>query len=55
MFTAYARAIAAKMHGGNAGVPMRTAYLLANGVHDLLATAQPALASRGCDPAILLR
>lgn len=55
MFTAYARAIAAKMHGGNAGAPMRTAYVLANAVHDLLAAAQPALASRGCDPAMLLR
>ncbi|HEX7526461.1 MAG TPA: hypothetical protein VF327_09145 [Gaiellaceae bacterium] len=55
MFTAYARAIAAKMHGGNAGVPMRTAYVLANDVHDLLAGAQLELASRGCDPALLLR
>ena len=55
MFTAYARAIAVKTHGGNAGVPMRTAYMLANGVHDLLARAQPELASRGCDPAVLLR
>jgi hypothetical protein len=55
MFIAYGRAIAAKMHGGNAGVPMRTAYVLANGVHDLLATAQPALAVRGCDPALLLQ
>jgi hypothetical protein len=55
MLTAYARAIAAKMHGGNAGAPMRTAYLLANAVHDLLAGAQPELAARGCDPALLLR
>jgi hypothetical protein len=55
MFSAYARAIAAKMHGGNAGVPMRTAYVLANAVHDLLAGAQPELAARGCDPAVLLR
>ena len=55
MFTAYAHAIHAKTHGGNAGVPMRTAYMLANGVHDLLAAAQPELAARGCDPAILLR
>ena len=45
MFTAYARAIYAKTHGGNAGVPMRTAYMLANGVHDLLAAAQPDLAA----------
>lgn len=55
MLTSYGRAIAAKMHGGNAGVPMRTAYVLANNVHDLLAAAQPALAARGCDPALLLR
>jgi hypothetical protein len=55
MVKAYARAIHAKFHGGNAGVPMRTAYVLANGVHDLLASAQPELASRGCDPALLLR
>jgi hypothetical protein len=55
MFMAYARAIHAKTHGGNAGVPMRTAYMLANGVHDLLAKAQPELAARGCDPAVLLR
>jgi hypothetical protein len=55
MFIAYARAIHEKFHGGNAGVPMRTAYVLANGVHDLLIGAQPALAQRGCDPAMLLR
>lgn len=55
MFIAYARAIHAKFNGGNAGVPMRTAYVLANGVHDILAAAQPELASRGCDPAVLLR
>jgi hypothetical protein len=54
MFTAYGRAVAAKIHGGNAGIPMHTAYTLANNVHDLLAGAQPALAARGCDPAILL-
>jgi hypothetical protein len=55
MFMAYAHAIYAKYHRGNAGVPMRTAYTLANGVHDLLAAAQPELASRGCDPAVLLK
>jgi outer membrane murein-binding lipoprotein Lpp len=55
MFTAYARAIYAKTHGGNAGVPMRSAYMLANGVHDLLAGAQADLAARGCDPTVLLR
>jgi hypothetical protein len=55
MLMSYARAIVAKTHGGNAGAPMRTAYMLANGVHDLLAAAQPDLAARGCDPAVLLR
>jgi hypothetical protein len=54
MFTAYSRAIAAKTRGGNAGIHMHTAYTLANDVHDLLAGAQPELAARGCDPAILL-
>jgi hypothetical protein len=54
MFNAYGHAVHAKTHGGNAGVPMHTAYTLANSVHDLLATAQPQLAARGCDPAILL-
>jgi hypothetical protein len=55
MFIDYARAVAAKMHGGNAGLPMGSAYRLANDVHDLLAGAQPALAARGCDPAPLLQ
>jgi len=55
MFVDYARAVAAKMHGGDAGAPMGSAYRLANDVHDLLAGAQPALAAMGCDPAQLLR
>jgi hypothetical protein len=55
MLMSYSRAVAAKAHGGNAGAPMRTAYVLANSVHDLLAAAQPELAARGCDPALLLR
>jgi hypothetical protein len=54
MFTAYAHAVYAKTHRGNAGVPMHSAYTLANNVHYLLADAQPQLAARGCDPAILL-
>jgi hypothetical protein len=54
MFTAYAHAVFAKTHHGNAGASMYTAYTLANNVHDLLAGAQPQLAARGCDPAILL-
>lgn len=55
MFRAYARAVAAKMHGGNAGSPMHTAYTLANDVHYLLVGVQPELAARGCDPAPLLQ
>lgn len=55
MLMAYSHAVAAKMHGGNAGIPMRTAYTLANSVHDLLTGAQPALAARGCDPSPLLQ
>jgi hypothetical protein len=54
MFNAYAHAVHAKTHGGNAGAPMHTAYTLANSVHDLLAWAQPDLAARGCDLASLL-
>lgn len=55
MFKAYARAVAAKMHGGNAGSPMHTAYTLANDVRYLLVGVQPELAARGCDPAPLLQ
>jgi hypothetical protein len=54
MFTAFAHAVYAKTHRGNAGAPMHIAYTLANNVHDLLAAAQPQLAARGCDPTILL-
>jgi hypothetical protein len=55
MFLSYGRAIAARMHGGDAGKPMGAAYRLANDVHDLLAGAQGALAARGCDPAQVLK
>jgi hypothetical protein len=55
MFLAYARAVRARAHGGDAGTQMGIAYQLANDVHDLLAAAQPALAAKGCDPAVLLR
>jgi hypothetical protein len=54
MFLSYAKAVYAKAHGGNAGVPMGVAYQLANDVHDLLAAAEPALAAKGCDVAVLL-
>jgi hypothetical protein len=55
MFLAYARAVRARAHGGDAGTHMGVAYQLANDVHDLLASVQPALASKGCDVAVLLR
>ena len=56
MFVQYARAVDARDHGdGNAGVYMGLSYTLANEVHDLLAKAQPALASKGCDPDRLLK
>jgi hypothetical protein len=55
MLTAYGRAVAIRTHGGNAGLLMHSAYTLANAAHDLLAAAQPQLAARGCDPALLLQ
>jgi hypothetical protein len=54
MFLSYAKAVRARAHGGNAGLPMGIAYQLANDVHDLLASAQPALAAKGCDLGVLL-
>lgn len=54
MFLSYAKAVRAKANGGNAGVPMRIAYQLANDVHDLLAAAAPALKAKGCDISVLL-
>jgi hypothetical protein len=55
MFLAYATAVRARAHGGDAGTPMGISYQLANDVHDLLASAEPGLASKGCDVAVLLR
>jgi hypothetical protein len=55
MFLAYATAVRARAHGGDAGTPMGISYQFANDVHDLLAEAQPGLASKGCDVAVLLR
>lgn len=49
MFSAYARAVTARLHGGDPGVPMALSYTLANQAHDLLVQAEPDLAPRGCD------
>lgn len=54
MFFQYARAVAARAHGRDAGVPMALSYTLANQAHDLLVQAQPALAAQGCDVTPLL-
>ena len=54
MLTQYAKAIDAKYNGGDAGVYMGLSYTLANEAHDLLASSQPALAAKGCDPERLL-
>jgi hypothetical protein len=54
MFLEYAKSVRARAKGGDAGTPMRIAYIDANVVHDLLVDAQPPLAAMGCDPAVLL-
>ncbi len=54
MFTEYARAILAKARGGNAGAHMYRSYSFANFAHEVLARAEPALRSLGCDVTPLL-
>jgi hypothetical protein len=49
MFSEYAAAVAAKAHGRSPGDHVRTAYTLANAVHDLLVQAQPDMRAKGCD------
>lgn len=49
MFSEYARAVSARLRGGDPGVAMALSYTLANQAHDLLVQAQPDLAARGCD------
>ncbi len=54
MFTEYGRAIEARSRKRVAGWHMYRAYGLANFAHDVLETAKPALAERGCDVSPLL-
>lgn len=55
MFLEYGAAVHAKALGTSPGLHVQTAYTLANAVHDLLVSAQPALAPQGCDVAPLLQ
>jgi hypothetical protein len=54
MLSEYSRALSAHVHHRDAGAHMMRAYGLANFGHDVLAQAQPALASKGCDLSPLL-
>lgn len=54
MFSEYGRAIRARGHGADGSAHLDLSWHLAGDVHDLLAAAQPQLASLGCDPAPLL-
>lgn len=48
MLTEYWQAVSARADDRDSGVHMMRAYGLANFAHDLLAQAQPSLASKGC-------
>jgi hypothetical protein len=54
MFLEYAAAVKAKDAGVAAGSHVRSAYTLANSVHELLLQAQPGMTAHGCDLAPLL-
>jgi hypothetical protein len=54
MFLEYAAAVRAKALGASPGVHVRTAYTLANSVHEILVQAQPGMTAHGCDLAPLL-
>jgi hypothetical protein len=54
MFGEYAKGIRADARHGDAGPHVFRAYGLANFAHDVLETAKPALAKRGCDVEPLL-
>src|SRR5919202_175495 len=54
MFLEYARAVKAHAKGADAGRHMYRAYSLANFAHEVLTSAEPALAKRGCDVKDLL-
>ena len=55
MFIEYAAAVRATALGTSPGAHVRTAYTLANAVHDLLVGAQPGLEPQGCDVEPLLQ
>lgn len=54
MFLEYGAAVKAKALGDSPGAHVRTAYTLANGVHELLVQAQPGMTAKGCNLAPLL-
>ena len=54
MFVEYGRAIRAQWQGGNPGKHMYRSYSLANYTHQVLADAQPTLATQGCSVGDLL-
>jgi hypothetical protein len=54
MFSEYGEAVTLQGKGENAGERMYRAYGLANFARDVMAQAQPALASKGCDVTALL-
>lgn len=55
MFLEYGAAVHAKAMGASPGIHVRNAYTLANGVHELLVQAQPAMSGKGCDLTPLLK
>jgi hypothetical protein len=54
MFLEYAAAVKARALGDPPGPHVRTAYQLADGVHELLVQAQPGMTAKGCDLTPLL-
>jgi hypothetical protein len=54
MLSEYWRAVAAHAHHRESGPHMMRAYGLANFAHDVLASAEPALAAQGCNITALL-
>ena len=54
MFTEYGEAVKLHAEGKDGGERMYLAFTFANGAHEVLAEAQPALQQEGCDVAALL-
>jgi len=54
MFTEYGEAVKLHGEGKDADERMYLAFTFANGAHEVLAEAQPALQQEGCDVAALL-